>query len=448
MIVICGAGSGCAPHMQYRTQLTTCSTVDDPRACADYFIEESGDYSLGFVEFDDQGWFWDREQMDRLIDRLSFEVSRRDVLMVVFAHGWKHNAEACDTNVSCFRESLRRVHALEVRAAAAENRVARKIFGIYLGWRGLSMKGEWLTNLTFWDRKNTAHQVGSAAVTELLVRLNSIRYIRRNVTAEQKPSPTQLIIVGHSFGGAVIYSAVSQLLIDRFIDYRGEGVPPEPFGDLVILINPAFEAKRYETLHQMALRRTYLPGQAPILAIITSEGDDATGTFFPIGRRLSTAFEKQRDADEAQANRSAVGHFARYRTHTLKATANNVLPQGETPVDDCHCPFLSTGADAGDVDLKALADFRKNWSQGLYRPGWEQAFPGAVLRHDPSEETWNGRRSHPLNPMFVIATDNEIINGHNDIYRPVFVDFIRYFMLLATPEGKTATSNTAAARSK
>ena len=431
LILIIPILSACAPHVQYRTEIAPCKTDTDVKACAQYSIEENAKYALGVVEFDDQGWFWDRRQMWTVIDRLSEEVNRQDLLMVVFAHGWKHNASVCDGNMSCFRETLSQVQDLEVAAANAQKRKPRKIFGVYLGWRGLSLEGSFLTNLTFWERKNTAHQVGSSAVTELLVRLNSIRYIKRNVTAEKKPSPTQLVIIGHSFGGAVIYSAVSQLLIDRFIDYRGEGNPPEPFGDLVILINPAFEAKRYEPLHQMALERTYLPGQTPIMAIITSQGDQATKKAFPIGRWFSTLFDKHRDADQKEANRAAVGHFARYRTHALRAVDLSTAAKKSARTDAaCSCPYMQGTSTLSVDNLELLATFRKQWNKGLFKAGWSQSFPGSVLTHDPYE-----KKSHPLNPFFVISVDNEIINGHNDIYRPVFVDFMRYFIQLSVPSG-------------
>ena len=427
LILILPILSACAPNVQYRTEIASCKNDADVKSCAQYSIEENNKYALGVVEFDDQGWFWNRRQMWTLIDRLSEEANRQDLLMIVFAHGWQHNASVCDGNMSCFRETLSQVHDLEMAAASAQKRKPRKIFGVYLGWRGLSLNGSFLTNLTFWERKNTAHQVGSSAVTELLVRLNSIRYIKRNVTAEKKPSSTQLIIIGHSFGGAVIYSAVSQLLIDRFIDYRGEGVPPEPFGDLVILVNPAFEAKRYEPLHQMALERSYLPGQAPIMAIITSQGDLATKTAFPAGRWFSTLLDKHRDADQKAANRTAVGHFARYRTHTLKALEHSPKKTAAN-IAACACPYLQGTSQLSAENLELLSNFRKQWNNGLFKTGWSQNFPGSVLTHDPYE-----KKSHPLNPFFVISVDNEIINGHNDIYRPVFVDFMRYFIQLAAP---------------
>ena len=59
------------------------------------------DYYMAFVEFDDQGWFADRRQMESLLTLLErLRQQKREVLIHVYAHGWKHNASACDTNAS------------------------------------------------------------------------------------------------------------------------------------------------------------------------------------------------------------------------------------------------------------------------------------------------------------------------------------------------------------
>lgn len=429
MVVMLSLLAACTTHQQYRTQLSPC-TAEDPRHCAGHVLEQHPEYSLGFVEFDDQGWFWDRSQMWGLFDFLVEEVNKQDLLIVVFAHGWKHNASVCDSNVCCFRESLKQLHRLEQRASAAAKRAPRRVVGIYLGWRGLSLRGEWLANLSFWDRKNTADEVGHGSITELLSRLNSLRYIHRHITGEPTPSGTQLVIVGHSFGGAVIYSALSQLLIDRFVDTRGEASAPESFGDLVVLINPAFEAKRYEALHIMAAERQYFPGQLPILAIVTSTGDQATRKAFPLGRWFSTSFETYRNRDQKLSDHRTVGHFSRYRTHELvpigsRATANVFR---DDVLSACGCPYFRAAEVELDADYKRLMDFRHTWFDGRLPPHWEQDFPGSRLRHRP-----NVTDSHPLNPFLVISVDDQIIHGHNDIYRPVFIDFLRQLILLSAP---------------
>ena len=63
----------------------------------------TGTYHMAFVEFDDQGWFHDRRQMEALFMLLqNLEKDGRHVLLLAYAHGWKHNASACDDNVICF----------------------------------------------------------------------------------------------------------------------------------------------------------------------------------------------------------------------------------------------------------------------------------------------------------------------------------------------------------
>ena len=47
----------------------------------------------------------------------------------------------------------------------------RKIVGVYIGWRGRSIDLSGLDNITYWDRKAVAEQVGKGGVTELLLRL-------------------------------------------------------------------------------------------------------------------------------------------------------------------------------------------------------------------------------------------------------------------------------------
>src|SRR3954453_12716792 len=65
-------------------------------SCKRSSIEDHGDYLLSVVEFDDEGWFRDRQQQNELFNRLEDIGGRQDLIIVVFAHGWKHNADYCD----------------------------------------------------------------------------------------------------------------------------------------------------------------------------------------------------------------------------------------------------------------------------------------------------------------------------------------------------------------
>ena len=127
------------------------------------------------------------------------------------------------------------------------NHAPRKLVGVYAGWRGLSATLEPFKELSFWERKSTAHKVGGyGAITELLVDLEHLQQAGNDSLAANAPR-TELIIVGHSFGGAAVYSAISEIVTARFVDTVKHGVPLKPLGDQVILLDPAFGTRAITT---------------------------------------------------------------------------------------------------------------------------------------------------------------------------------------------------------
>src|SRR5881394_2106082 len=93
---------GCAPLKQYRTEYRS-----EPGSLTETnAIEETSTNLLGFVEFDDHGWLWDADQMRTVVKRIADEDKKQALLIVVFAHGWKHNASFNDPNVVSFRNVL------------------------------------------------------------------------------------------------------------------------------------------------------------------------------------------------------------------------------------------------------------------------------------------------------------------------------------------------------
>lgn len=412
---------GCAPHTLYRAQTEPCTSSQPDQACSDHAIQRYLDpaqpnrsYTLGFIEFDDQGQLHSRAQMKAVLKHIHQDASNKDVILVVFVHGWKHSASIGDGNIQTFRDALEDLSALESRVYGEHS---REVVGVYLGWRGGSITLPLIEELTFWDRKNTAHKVGHGGVTEILSRLEQIRNIRSQLS-EVKPDAiqTRLVVIGHSFGGAIVYSAVSQLLMDRFVETSGsigEVRDAKGFGDLLVLINPAFEALLLAPLSDMANeRKTYFDSQLPVIAILTSEADDATGMAFPIGRWFSTFFEKHRTVprdnpvtggeeiiDQHEANITAVGHFDPYQTHELYATER-----------------------AGRSDAQVFARASLDWEHD--EPGSEIVFEGSTLKR-----TLN---SVGRNPYLVIQVDGELIPDHNTINDDRVIGFITQLVQLST----------------
>src|SRR5207248_2545144 len=79
---------------------------------------------------------------------------------------------------------------------------------------------------------------------------------------------SSLVFVGHSFGAALLYSAVEDRLLERK-EHWSSGQSRHDFirgvGDLVVLVNPAFEAERYRPFDDLLRTRTFSPQQVPVL---------------------------------------------------------------------------------------------------------------------------------------------------------------------------------------
>jgi len=378
---------------------------------------------LGLVEFDAQGLSCDQHQTRAVVDKLLADAARQDLLMVVFVHGWKHSAAPGDGNIATFQKVLAKLSEDERRLSAISGQAPREVAGVYVGWRGGSVPVPVLENLTFWDRKNTAQKVGHGGVTEVLGRLEQIKRDKDSTVADG--SGTRLAVIGHSFGGAVVHTALAQILQHRFIATTGPaGVQSDVagFGNLVILINPAFEAGQFAQLSDMATERgTYFPSQLPVLAILTSEADYATRYAFKAGRRLSTLFESTRDTNrtnavtrqretisEDAANVAAVGHFEPYRTHRLYSETGTLPDRGQalSSQDRVNATLAAVSAWSGD------------------EPGSKIPIAGLTLERT---STSAGR-----NPYLVIQVERELIHDHNDIDDPRIIEFLKQLIAIPT----------------
>jgi hypothetical protein len=430
VLVAVAALPACAPFEQYRTDYEVCVSdkLPPPAECEIHALQQlaAGDDSeflLGFIEFDDQGQLWDRRQMWAVIDKFAAESSSRDLLMVVFVHGWKHSAQPYDGNIETFRAVLAGLSSAEKQISEITGQPQRRVAGVYFGWRGASITMPVLKELSFWNRKKTAQKVGKVGVTEVLDRLEQIRRAKDRV--DGGTSRTQLVAVGHSFGGALVYSALASDLGSGFVHTLGpDGTVSDVagFGNLVVLINPAFEALLFAPLSDMSTERgTYFGSQLPVLAVLTSEADSATRYAFPMGRALSTFLEKERiitrynavsrtdeTIDEEDANRKAVGHFEPYRTHRL-------YPTGEATRE--RAPTLAA-ADS----FARLQQFGESWVSD--KPGSKISFESVMLERTTDSA---GR-----NPYLVIYVDKQLIRDHNDIADWRIINFIEQLILLSS----------------
>ena len=412
---------GCSTNLPYRSDFDECKQTAKTSCSSSAIIhhesKQMDEYYLGFVEFDDQGQVRERNQMQNVLNKFYDMASQEEVLLITFVHGWHHNAAPDDNNVKSFQKLLGQISRVESQSSQLSSRPARKILGLYIGWRGESIEIPYVNDLTFWERKNTAENVGLMGVTEVLLKLEEIVNVKAGMGEKPKPVNSRMVVIGHSFGGAVVFTALQQVLNDRFMNSQpGKTFSSDAkgFGDLVVLVNPAFEAMHYATLYDISQQycRNYTPSQLPKLAILTSETDLATKWAFPAGRFFSTLFETHStlarhycknnkavamEIQEGQADRTAVGHFKPYQTHYLDAISNTKATQ--------------------------FSQLETIWSG--QKAGNSLDFEGSRLTHL--------NRTHPLNPYLNIKVSSELISNHNDIWGEEVVNFLRDLIVISTP---------------
>jgi hypothetical protein len=322
-------------------------------------------YELAIIEFDDQGRCYDRGQMDAITARLDTlapeDAGGQDVILVAFVHGWKHNARSDDDNLTAFRVLLKKTVDYE-KAASATTGKPRPVLGVFVGWRGLSEfgLGDAVANGTFWGRQAAGQRVAVGSVRELFGRLRHYRNRRR----KDEGNPL-LVIVGHSFGGMIVYSALAQSLIQAASAPVGH-VTPE-FADLVLLVNPAIEGARFLPIYDLLTGPEFkarTTKQLPVFICAQANNDQPVGMVFPLGTAGHAIAEATIGDLEKECVTHAIGFVPSFRTHTLAG-----------PISDQ--PFV------------------------LNPPGSAQA-----------------------NPFWVVGAAKEVIDGHGGIWHKPFLLFI------------------------
>ena len=189
ILVLAGCDYG---HKQYRTS---------PNAT----ISPNEQLQL-VIEVDDFGKFWDRQGAEATLQAISHASLNTNTILLVFIHGWHHNADENDSNFKNFQNTLgelgRKITEPEsVKARELLNlKGGINVIGLYVGWRGRSLPG-WFNYLTFWQRKSAAERVGDGDLREFFVRLQNVYMDRNKTSSGSKPTFMGLVTIGHSFGG-------------------------------------------------------------------------------------------------------------------------------------------------------------------------------------------------------------------------------------------------------
>lgn len=229
------------------------------------------------IEFNDNGDMHLPEQYQALQSRLAKTPGAE---LLIFIHGWHHNAAPSDDNFVAFQ----RFH----RQMAKEK---PGLIGLYIGWRGDQYDPFWLDGSddpdsqvealdfpTIFTSKQVAKRVGERGVKKLLASLDQLH---------QQGTLGRYILVGHSLGGVVALHGRKQAILDNLAAGRGET-------NLTVLLNPAASAQEYQPLDKWLSPG----GFGPSMLVLQSKTDFA----------VREAFNWIKDGQRAVGNSWAITH--------------------------------------------------------------------------------------------------------------------------------------------
>jgi hypothetical protein len=447
---------------------------------------ETPEYTMRFVEADDEGWLWSPKQANDAIDTVTASAAQVDTFVVLFVHGWHHSSRCCDDNIEGFKDTLTQLHSqllkLSSRAGSsgapgagrAEN---FRLIGIYVSWRGASLPG-FLDYVTFWGRKSAAQRTGEVDLREFLDRLNQV-YRRHNQvparTAGQTPDAAPntflgLVTLGHSFGGQVLLRSVSAALEQELQSVTpmpgylrsDPSTQPQPlnrplhgFGDLVVLINPAVESAAYQRLRILSQELTYTDGQTPVMLTVSADNDVPRRWPFRWGRILGEWFTNKpynENEHERESERQALGIYSQnglqitHRLQALDAQATLVVKtRTHTPEPfcaqsgKCECQWLEWAHPVPTLEPDSLS-WDSTTTLDRYDFSQETVFNNVVLEPLPEAS------ARHYEPFVVASASPAIIDGHSGIFSGPFIAFLTSY--IGFIEGKEYLLTAAGKQSK
>jgi hypothetical protein len=385
----------CATSLVACTQLSPLRQNTDANPHNSVLVGEG--YKLAFIEFGEQGSYQDPHQLG---NALSLIRETANPLIITYVHGWQNNAESGD--VKSFESLLARLNRAPAIRDAGDH-----VVGIYLSWRGKITDVPVLKELSFWNRKNTAERLASNYDV-----YDAIASISEDARKDH-PGKQYTVLLGHSFGGLIVERSVAHA-INAEIHGRADPSHSMP-ADLMIVVNPASDSILARQMIE-ALYVRHTEGTRPLFVSITSIGDWATGTFFPIGTELASISKRFNDVELPGTKRmesehtfytSTPGHnemLINHRTVDKHQTVSSPrgLPALEQNLEHNH---VADGfwLDAGDHKL----DFWRIEPVGSVDvPYWDVKVDPSIIKDHG--DIWNEKAEAMMAAIFRMA--NPMIN--------------------------------------
>jgi hypothetical protein len=207
-----------------------------------------------------------------------------DNYVLVFIHGWRHDASVGDGNVADLRVyAARTAQHLSHRCEIEGRHCGAHVMAVFVGWRGARVDERYLTQKfgflgeqfgtiaaipTLFDRKPVSEAIAPAVVSAL-------RAIDKNV---ERDKGDQVIVFGHSLGGNMLMTGLKDAFVKlverRPLPHEGGGEVSQaksPVGDLVVLINPASEAGKWIEIQRVMWRKLAMLDDDDVAGDTTAE---------------------------------------------------------------------------------------------------------------------------------------------------------------------------------
>ena len=328
-------------------------------------------FYLSFLEFQESG-----RPVERGLDRSLLQPSQLEVLekhlssqknnyVLVFVHGWRHDARIGDGNVANARVyAAHAASALDYRCKTTGKYCDFTVTAVFVGWRGarvdetriaafadryLGFLGSRVSNtftnvvaglpamLTLFDRKPISERVAPSVVA-------SLQHLDRLLKGRNTVARDKLIVIGHSLGGNMLATGLNSAMLDQIRNHKPGEILTSPLGNLIVLLNPAAEAWKWTSLqHEMRLyvhfpedstdadQRSktdvnyFPPNQPPIYVSITSA---ASWPATPLTRLEKNALPAGRDEDTDEMTLTA--HYDAATHDAFPLFKLNFQPVAET----------------------------------------------------------------------------------------------------------------------
>jgi hypothetical protein len=486
LLILSAALLGCTtiPHQAYRSRQCQTELVQDGAYDAECFVESPGGpghcstesdagYGLAFLEFDDQGDYFEPCELDRanyLVDQANARAKAADpqkggALVVVFVHGWRNDASdgnARDGNLANFKKTLADLTDLELAcingAETSQQRAGctkpRPVVGIYVAWRGDYLKAirplksiDWAFDwATFWNRNAAADRIASRPIAT-----QALLLLLENVKAENPNA--RVIAIGHSMGALLLEQAVSQTLvtrvIDQFYDNRdNKEIHIRPLADLVVFVNSAAQAIRAQSLidtlqirdirldppksvtsNERGAPQAPAAATGPLLISVTAHNDNATGWLFPKALTISTRHQEFQTTIDAANKRPTQKYLMRHTPgHTPQLFSHQELYYRK---ENLPCrPEKSTEPEekqnnARVSDLTGVVYCSESTTDGsvlAFSVQSKGGFETYRLVRDPAATNHS--------PYWILQVPHDVIDGHSKIFEQPFRDFLRGLLVV------------------